>query len=269
VKTPEDRLALAYDMLQKADESDGDPAAQYVLMERARVMTLMAGDPGRAVEIAERMGRRFELDVLALKLDTLRDSIKENAAPAPRARDLGECVLQLMEQLAFAERYDAAVELGSAYRDPPGKAFNAASARRVAALVKLLRDGEPQRSGAAAASEVLKAGRNDPAAAATVGRYLCFYRGDWVTGVPRLAKGDDATLKSLAQMEQGPTSTAADRMRLGDAWFDQAEKERNRTMQFVYYRRARHWYLSCAQALSGLERSRVQARIDRIGQMGE
>ena len=67
-KTAEEHLALADNMLRKAEEWASDPAAQYVLMDRARVLSANAGDVGKALEIVEQIGRHFRIDVLAMRV---------------------------------------------------------------------------------------------------------------------------------------------------------------------------------------------------------
>src|SRR6185436_6992307 len=48
----------------------------------------------------------------------------------------------------------------------------------------------------------------------TVGQYLCLYRGQWKAGLPRLAKGADARLKTAAIKELATTDGEA------DAWYE-------------------------------------------------
>ena len=76
-----------------------------------------------------------------------------------------------------------------------------------------------------AAQERLKTAPDDPDACLAVGRWYCFYQGDWDEGLKLLAKGSDDALKSLAAEElASKPSKAEERVARGDAWWDLAEK---------------------------------------------
>jgi len=84
-----------------------------------------------------------------------------------------------------------------------------------------------------------------------------------------LAKGTAGPLADLAQLEKAALETPADRLKLADAWYDQAEQQSPGTVRAALYRRARHWYESSADGLSDVDRTKAEKRIERIGQMGE
>jgi hypothetical protein len=83
-------------------------------------------------------------------------------------------------------------------------------------LQKSIDDAKQTKEKAAAAETVLKTRPNDPQANLTVGQYLCLYRGQWKAGLPRLAKGADAKLKTAATKELASAEPVA----VADAWYD-------------------------------------------------
>jgi hypothetical protein len=142
-RSVEDRLALADDMLHKA-EAGNDPAAQYVLMDRARALSANAGDTVKALEIVERIGERFEVDALSMKVETLTDSLQSGVPPVDRSHDLGENVLEVMEQLGGAQKFEAAMQLGGLYRDHARRPVNAALMHRVVVQIKEMRERQQE-----------------------------------------------------------------------------------------------------------------------------
>ena len=202
-KTAEEHLALADKMLRKAEEWASDPAAQYVLMDRARVLSANAGDVGKALEIVEQIGRHFRIDVLAMRVETMTDGMQPGVPPMARNRDIGESVLEAMEQLGRAEQYDAAVRLGNLYRNRARRPVNAALMRRVVAQIKAMRNAQQESVKVGEARKFLESRPDDPAANAAVGRYFCLFQGDWEAGLPLLAKGTARPLGGSGPIGEG------------------------------------------------------------------
>ena len=89
--------------------------------------------------------------------------------------------------------------------------------------------GPPRTRGTQAAREKLKTDPDDAAASLAVGRWSCFWQGDWEEGLKLLAKGSDAALKSLAAEElAAKPAKADDSVARGDAWWNMAEKAAGR-----------------------------------------
>jgi serine/threonine protein kinase len=113
----------------------------------------------------------------------------------------------------------------------------------------------------------VKLGRNptDREANLECGKYVCFAKNAWEVGIMYLTNGIDPSLKSVAEKESTRPSSTADRMALGDAWWDLAAKSKGNDAT-NYLRRARHWYLNGLSAevdtaVKGQLRQRLQERI--------
>ena len=81
----------------------------------------------------------------------------------------------------------------------------------------------------AQALAAVEANPQDAEANLTVGKLYCFTKGDWVEGLPYLAKGSDKPVKALALQETGlPPSDADGEAKLADAWWNVGQKRRAR-----------------------------------------
>jgi hypothetical protein len=95
----------------------------------------------------------------------------------------------------------------------------------------------------------------------TVGQYYCFFKGQWDRGLPMLARADDSEIADLAQADLNGPSGAEDQVRLGDRWWNLAERFEQATRDRVRMR-AVHWYrLAFPQLPAGLLRSKTEIRI--------
>lgn len=110
------------------------------------------------------------------------------------------------------------------------------------------------------AAAVLDKKPDDPAANLAVGKYYCLRKGDWEKGLPMLALGQDERLKTVAGQEIAGANTAADKVKLGDAWWDLAEKEPGKA-QSVLRGRANYWYQQALPDISGLAKAKLEKRI--------
>jgi hypothetical protein len=268
-RSSQERLALAEEMLHAAEASGNDPAAQFALMDLARAQSASAGDTDRAIGIVDQIGQHFQIDPLAMKVDTLTAALQAGTASLDRDHEIGDSVLEVMEQLARVEKYDAAAQLGNLYHDHLRRPFNQALIRQVAAQTKIMREDQAELTKIQASRRILKSKPDDPQANAAVGRFLCLFKGDWDAGLPLLAKGAAGPLAGLARLEQAGADTPAAQLKLADAWWDQAEKEPAGPSRLAHYRRARHWYQSCVDELPETDRSKAQKRIERIERIGQ
>ena len=64
---------------------------------------------------------------------------------------------------------------------------------------------------------------NCSAANLTKGKYYCFRKGDWATGLPCLVAGNDPTLQALARKDLARPTTATAQLAVADGWWDVRE----------------------------------------------
>lgn len=94
----------------------------------------------------------------------------------------------------------------------------------------------------AAATKRLQADPSDADANLTVGRFLCFDKGDWDAGLPLLAKGSDGALANLAKSDVSVSDVAIVRIVLGHDWWDYAATQQG-AAKVRCQERAAFWYL--------------------------
>jgi len=99
-------------------------------------------------------------------------------------------------------------------------------------------------------------------------QYRCFIRGDWENGVPNLALGSDAALRSLAEQEVVQPDTAAEQAELADGWWDAAAKEKG-VIKTRMQLRAGSWYNEAVTDLAGLKKVRVTKRLEQLAEIEE
>jgi hypothetical protein len=102
----------------------------------------------------------------------------------------------------------------------------------------------------------------DPSANLAVGEYECFVKGDWPKGLPRLAASSDEALQRLAKLDLSNPTAAAERMAIGNGWWDLAEARQQH--RDALRQRAAHWYRPIESALVGIDQANVRKRLAQL-----
>jgi len=168
----------------------------------------------------------------------------------------------LIDPLLAAQEYPTAAKILSSAR--PAAASEPALASIVQqrlAAVEMLRIAQDR---VAPFVEKLKTAPDDPAANLAVGKFLCFSKHEWETGIPLLARGSDPSLKHLATLEISRPSAADDMVRIADGWWDLAAKESG-AMKRDMRGRAAVWYKTALSSVNGLTKEKVEKRLEEIG----
>jgi hypothetical protein len=106
----------------------------------------------------------------------------------------------------------------------------------------------------------LAAAPDDGQANLAVGKFRCFYKGDWDRGLPMMAKGSDAGLATLATADLKTPAGAQDQLAIGDQWWDRGKTQKG-VAQENCEGRACYWYGISEPSLSGLEKARIDKRL--------
>lgn len=214
-RSPAGRRDLATRLLDQAAKTDDSPTDEFVLLVGATEAGREAADLNACNKAADALGAAYEVDSLMLKSDL---ALKVATKGGSRANGLenARVSLDLIDQLIEAGDYITASRLASAL-------LPAASAdpNLGAQLRTLLKDSEDLRSSAdriAGDVEKLKTTPDDPSSNLAVGQFLCFKRGDWVRGLPMLAKGSDAKLRAAAASELARSNDPDAVERVADEW---------------------------------------------------
>lgn len=258
---PEDQLVLAARLLQPGREDRTNPAAWFVLLREARDLAVQAGRPRLAVEACDELAQQFEVDGLAMKLETLTQMGKSDNALVLRA--VAQTALALVRQVVAEDNYEAALRLidfaESILRKtkPDEKDLALIETRRNE--VTGYRKSYPE---VVAAREKLQKSPEDPQANLVVGRHLGFFHGRWDEGLPYLARGSDAPLKNLAQRDLAQPADPKAQLAVADEWWGLGFGGGTRRNLHAH-ERALYWYEAAEPALTGDDKKRASERITK------
>jgi len=223
-KTSIQKQALVKKLLEKANDSKDDPASQYVLLRLARDVATQASDGQTAFKTIDAMAESFQVDATEMKLAVLTKLATAAQKPAQH-KSGSEEALKLVDQAIMQDNFTVADELGklalAEARKAVEKELITQAQGRITEVSELVKAYENVKE----AAEVLEKTPDDPEANLAVGKYKCFVKGDWDKGLLMLALGKDETLKALAKRELAGVASSAEQAKLGDSWWNLAEKQ--------------------------------------------
>jgi hypothetical protein len=262
-KTAVSQQALARKLDELAADTPNDPALRYVLMSQALDYAIRGCDVGLANDLVRRLTQRYQVDTWELRERTWT-RLSQTAPSSDLRAVLVKDAMQLADEAIRDDRYDLAVELAASaaslstllkdkpIRDQARDAAERAKRMQIAAVA------------AQAAFDRLLMTPDDAEANLIVGRFRCFDKQDWETGLPFLLRGADDGLRELARQEMRQPSSAVDQLKLADAWWDLAERKNEKhegPSHEPLRTRAVHWYREAAPGLTGLALLKAQKRM--------
>jgi len=260
--TPQQQSDLAIKLLQVAKDTKDDPAGRTALLTKARDLAAQAGDLITAYQAIDQQQKTDAIDALQLKLDAASTVVHLASAPATLTDLVGE-VNGLVDATIAADRYDIAVQAADlavwmAQRTNDSSLMLVAASR--ASDARACADAFEKVKPFAAS---LASTPTDPQANLAVGRFRCFFKGDWDRGLALLALGNDDTLKAVATEDIDGATSAVEQVKLGDAWWELAQQQSG-TPQRNICRRAGKWYTQALPGLHGLAEVKVTKRLKEI-----
>ncbi len=261
-KTIEDKSKLAAEMIDAALQlADGSPG-QYVLLGIARDIAAGAGDATTALTAVAKLAERFDVPSLKMQAQTLLTAGRQ-ATTTAQHKDVAEAAAGVIEQLAGAGEFELGLSLCKTAQSSAQRAKEFVLVKRLAELAKDLERGHEESRGYREAVAILESDPTNPAANLAAGQYLCFVKGDWDQGIPMLALSSDAELKAVATKELRAGESAKEQVAIGDDWWDLAETQQAQVRDAMR-RRAGAIYRKSFASLDGLDRIKVQQRIDQL-----
>lgn len=258
------RRKLCETLLSEADKVASDaPVDQFVLLTAAVNAGLDASDLKLAFTAAEKLGRAFEVDGLAVKLEAAL-TVKPSGTPQSMSENV-KAAMEFTGELEAVDAFPAAIRVCGAL----GPVAAAVSPELRDAVQKRNRELNAAKEAAdkvAKQREQLKTNPDDAAANLAVGRYTCFVRGDWAAGLPMLAKGSDAALKALAEQELASPAAGEATLKLADGWWDVAAKEPAARTAVVAH--AAEFYRASVESVTGLRKTQIEKRIAEAAKVG-
>ncbi len=257
-KAPGDQSALAQKLLLKGGQTGDDPTSQFVFLKEARDIAAAAGDADTAIRAANEMGRAFAVDGPALKLAVVTKMASTTREPEV-ARTLAKTCISLIAEAIRADGYETATSL---LAKAEGLARVAQDATLAARLADLKREVTSLKDEYGRVKPMLeKPGSGDDEA---VGRYLCFVKGDWDSGLPHLVAGAKGTLKSLVDKDVLNPVDVDKQVDVADAWIDLAQKERSPWRKSRIQVRARFWLEKAQPGATGVLKMKVEKKLGEL-----
>ena len=264
-KTPEKKVEFAKKLIEKAESSKDSPADQFVLLRIARDLAAQGGDSDAACEAVDQIAEAFAVNALEMKVETLT---KVAAVVAKDGQQqVVEAAQAVIDRAVAEDEYDVADRLGKLALAAARKSRDQALVKQTQASIKSVKEAAKAFAEVEAAMKTLEEKPVDPDANLAVGKYLCFIKGKWKQGRSMLLLGSDAALKALVLKEGDGGTDAAEQARLGDDWWNLAEKEKGLTKQNLQ-RRAVFWYEEALPQLTGLAKDKVEKRVAGMGEVG-
>lgn len=254
------KSALAAGLLQHAADTP-DATDRYVLLDAAKSLATEAGDVDACFRAIAELARRYEVDGDSLRMAALE--VMATKSPAAAVPDVATALLRV------AERHKNNRDLKTAEE---AAQLAATAARRgkdrdlQKAVLDELADIRDRKKAAAKVKpwlDRLAADPSDREAALEIGRLRCFVEDDWAAGLPFLARGSDEELARLAKGELSQPESPAARVQLADAWWAYASGHKGPDSDAAEAR-ARIHYANALGDLDGLEKARVQKRLETL-----
>jgi hypothetical protein len=262
-RDPAEKSRFARRLLDQAQETKNDPAGCYVLLRESRDLAVQLCDVATIIDTIDETARRFVVNAATLKLDALSKAAR-NAATPELNTTLAQALLALIDESIAIDEYETAAKLASTGENVARKA------QPPTILIEFQQRGTKMRELARRYDKVktdlrtLQTQANDPAANFAVGSFLCFEKNNWDKGLPVLARGSDATLKTLAEIDVTSPVDAAVQTALADGWYESALKDRT-PARAQMLKRAAFWYQRALPAASGLTKTKIEKRIEEAG----
>jgi hypothetical protein len=261
-KTPAQKVELAGKLLAVAQDTNKDPVGKYVLLAQAKELAISSGDPPTAFKCLDQLGQVYDINYPVMKLE-LFAALAKTASSPDDCQILVEGLNRWADGQVKSDRYEPAKKACDI-------ALKVARTNRESALVnqtlvhqKEIGEIETSYLRNQSAIQTLTSDPADPTTNLNVGEFNCFIKGDWDKGLPMLAMGSDAGLKTLAAKELAGVSGADAQVGLGDGWWALSEKEEGLERDRIR-EHAGDWYDEALPSLEGLAKAKVAKRLKEI-----
>jgi formylglycine-generating enzyme required for sulfatase activity len=261
-KTAAEKSALARRLLEQAAKTDDDTAGCYALLDAAEKKATEGLDVETVVEAIDQLAAAYQVEPAPRKLDALATIGKKSRTPAAHAA-IAQQALAAIEQAVANDAFDVARQLARMAQSEAGRARDKELTLQARARLTDIEDVQKAYQRIEESRATLKTHPDDPGANLMVGRYLCFYLGQWNGGLSMLAKGSEPTLKVLAEADLKRPASPDEQAALGDQWYELSQKAPASLKRRVE-QRAAHWYFEALPGLRSIARSKVESRLDKM-----
>lgn len=257
--------AKAQELYELAAKDGSAPADRYMLLTKGAEIAAVAGDLSLSLQGIDALDADFEINALEVKQKLLEKFI--NAGKPDEVAIAIPAAEQLVDQAVVADQYEIALRLATTASHAATKSkmgVRKGVGERLARRRREIHLIEPIYAVAKKAQESLEKNPADAEANATVGRWRCFYKGEWANGLPMLAKGSDGKLKSLAAEELKAPTDAEQQAHLADGWWELAQKEAGVARDSIHVHAGEIYQSALPNLASALRKVAVEKRLAEI-----
>ena len=271
-KTKEQKLNLASEMIKVSEDTNEDIAGKYVLLRVARDIAIAQLEIDLTEASIARIESSFSVDGTELRIEAWQALLSNTATTGAKQKTISKKIvsqiLQHAEQLFYDTDYEAALATIK-FADAKFPAFlNEQERESFNRLKKAAETRQELLASKSAAELVLDTDPLDPDANEKLGRYYCFYQGDWQAGLLYLSRCGDESLRRLAADEMAaldlanPTTQA---LGLGNRWWEYSDTlgddESTEAIAKQIKLHASTWYKQTQTTVTGLTKKLIEKRL--------
>ena len=265
-ESADQKTALAQKLLQKAKATDQGTANHYALLRVAWDVATQAGDAKVAMQITDAIVGAYEINALSSKMATVR-ATAESVRSSTQRTALATIAMDLFDEAVAGDDYGAATELAETALAAARKAQDWQLVKQIVARDRAVKEMAGAYETAQKALATLEDDPTNSDANQVAGEFFCFFKKDWMKGIPMLALGSDVALKTLAQKDLKGASSPNEQVELGDGWWELAQTHEGDRRDILLLR-AGSWYAAGKAGVSGLTLDKVDKRLKEIGRIG-
>jgi hypothetical protein len=112
--------------------------------------------------------------------------------------------------------------------------------------------------------KTLEKNPRDHKASLAAGKYYCVTKGQWRTGLPLLAAGDDPKLAAIAADDSDDILQPDDQFALAERWWQYAEKVTDASERIACQLRSRDWMIRARPRATDKQRAAIDQRLKQI-----
>ena len=248
---------LYLDFLQEGNDS----ALRYASLEKSFEMAVELGELEKLVlPLLEEFQETFEVDTDLLAAGAFDRLLAQPEWHGEQASVIQKASSEQWPKALRSHHYAAAIKLSELSVRAARLAMSkeaAALDRRAKELSQFIGVLELWDQAAEKGSKKLQLVSDDPTAHYQVGVMECLGKENWEEGLPHLAKGSDAELKSPASKELAMPAAPADQLALAQSWIEIARQKRGLAALHLF-KHARAWIEKAMQG-SGVPREMAAA----------
>jgi WD40 repeat protein len=260
--TNEAKSRLAATLFQQGKEVKDDAAVRYVCFREARDLAAKGGDINLALVVIDEMNRNYDVDALLQKADVLGLAVA-SATEKDAGLALVEVIRPLLNEAIDQDHYKAAHQLGEALVNAAKKARSPSLVLELQKRVEEIKSIEQAFSKTQGYLDRVRKNPDDAEANLELGKYFGYQKRRWEKALLYFARSSDAGLQQLARTDLAQPKDVPAQLALADGWWDLASQAKA-PGKLAIQMRAMYWYDKAMPALSGLNRTKAQKRIDIV-----